>query len=108
MNGKSLVLLALAILSGLAAMYGTSRMLTKDRSKAPSDMVDVLVAARHLKVEEVLTPELVKVVPTSRATLPPGTFTSFKDVEDRWVRIEMIQDDPILDHKLAPKGSPAG
>jgi pilus assembly protein CpaB len=108
MKGKSLVLLALAILCGLAAMYGTSRMLTKERSKAPSDMVDVLVAARGLKVEEVLTPELVKVVPMSRATLPPGTFTAFKDVEDRWVRIEMLQDDPILDHKLAPKGSPAG
>ncbi|MBV8318952.1 MAG: Flp pilus assembly protein CpaB [Planctomycetaceae bacterium] len=108
MNGKSLVLLALAILCGLGAMYGTSRMLTKKRSEAPSDMVDVLVAARDLKVEETLTPELVKVVPMSRATLPPGTFTSFKDVEDRWVQIKTLQDEPILDRKLAPKGSPAG
>jgi pilus assembly protein CpaB len=108
MSGKSLVLLALAILSGLAAMYGTNRMLTKGRSEAPSDMVDVLVAARDLKVEEVLTPELVKVDPRSRATLPPGTFTSFKDVEDRWVQIKTLQDEPILDRKLAPKGSPAG
>ncbi|MBV8078729.1 MAG: Flp pilus assembly protein CpaB [Planctomycetaceae bacterium] len=108
MSGKSLVLLALAILSGLAAMYGTNRMLTKGRSEAPSDMVDVLVAARDLKVEEVLTPELVKVDPRSRATLPPGTFASFKDVEDRWVQIKTLQDEPILDRKLAPKGSPAG
>ncbi len=108
MTRKSLVLLALAILSGLAAMYGTSRMLTKNRSEAPSDMVDVLVAARDLKVEEVLTPELVKVVSMSRATLTPGTFTSFKDVEDRWVQIKTLQDEPILDRKLAPKGSPAG
>ena len=68
----------------------------------------MLVAARDLKVEEVLTPELVKVVQMSRATLPPGTFTSIKDVEDRWVQIKMLEGEPILDRKLAPKGSPAG
>ena len=44
-------------------MYGTNRLLTKDRTKVRNDMVDVLVAARDLKVEEVLTPELVKVEP---------------------------------------------
>ena len=71
-------------------------------------MQDVLVAARDLKVEEVLRPEMVKLVAMARATLPPGTFTSFKDVEDRWVQIKMLQGEPILDRKLAPKGSPAG
>ena len=40
--------------------------------------------------------------------LPPGTFTSFKDVEDRWVLIETLEGEPILDRKLAPKGTPAG
>jgi len=71
MTKKSLVLLGLAILCGLAAMYGTNRLLMQKPPKAPGDTVDVLVAARRLKVEEVLTPELVKVVPMSRAITPP-------------------------------------
>ena len=108
MNGKSLVLLVLAVLSGLGAMYGTSRLLSKNQRQAASEMQDVLVAARDLKVEEVLKPDLVKVVQMSRASLPPGTFTSFKDVEDRWVQIKTLEGEPILDRKLAPKGSPAG
>ena len=54
------------------------------------------------------TPELVKVTPMSRATVPPGTFTAFKDVDGRWVKEEISQDYLILDSKLGAKGSPAG
>ena len=108
MNGKSLGMLALAVISGLGAMFGTSRMLAKMLSKAAVEMQDVLVATRDMKVEEVLTPELVKVVPMSKASVPAGTFTSFKDVEDRWVQIKTLEGEPVLDRKLAPKGTPAG
>ena len=108
MNGKSLIMLGLAILCGLGAMYGTSRMLIKDRGKTAQETQDVLVAVRDLKIEELLKPDMVKVVQMPRANLPPGTFTSYKDVEDRWVQIKTLEDEPIVDRKLAPKGSPAG
>jgi pilus assembly protein CpaB len=108
MNGKSLIMLGLAILCGLGAMYGTSRMMTKDRGKSMQETQDVLVAVRDLKIEELLKPDMVKVVQMPRANLPPGTFTSYKDVEDRWVQIKTLEDEPIVDRKLAPKGSPAG
>src|SRR3954453_4266767 len=108
MNGKSLVLLGLAVLSGLGAMFGTSRMLAKNQKRVVTETQDVLVATRDMKVEEVLTPDLVKVVPMPKGSVPAGTFTSFKDVEDRWVQIRTLEGEPILDRKLAPKGSPAG
>lgn len=108
MNGKSMAMLALAVLSGLGAMFGTSRMLAKNQGKVAQETQDVLVAVRDLKVEEVLNPELVKVVAMPRASVPAGTYTSFKDVEDRWVMIRTLEGEPILDRKLAPKGSPAG
>jgi pilus assembly protein CpaB len=108
MNSKSMALLVLAVLSGLGAMFGTSRMLAKSKKNVASEMQDVLVATRDLKVEEVIIPELVKVVPMPRQSVPAGTFTSFKDVEDRWVQIKTLEGEPILDRKLAPKGSPAG
>ncbi|MDR3638447.1 MAG: Flp pilus assembly protein CpaB [Isosphaeraceae bacterium] len=110
MNGKSLTLLLLAVVSGLGAMYGTSKLLaSKNRDKRVSvEMQDVIVAARDLKVEEMLKPDLVKVVQMTKSDVPAGAFSSFKDVEDRWVMIKTLSDEPILDKKLAPKGTPAG
>ena len=108
MKGKPLVLLGLALLFGLGAMYGTSRVLSKGPVKTVRETQDVLVAVRDLKAEEVLKPDLVKVVTMSKENLPPGTFTSVKDVEERWVQIKILADEPIVDRKLAAKGSPAG
>jgi pilus assembly protein CpaB len=108
MNGKALILLGLAVCCGLGAMFGTNRMLSRQQNKPTMEMQDVLVAARDLKVEEVVRPELVKLTQMAKANVPPGTFTSIKDVEDRWVQIKMLEGEPLLDRKLAPKGSPAG
>jgi pilus assembly protein CpaB len=108
MNGKSMAMLGLAALSGLGAMFGTSRMLAKNQNRVTTETQDVIVAVKDLKVEEALTPELVKVVSMPKASVPAGTFTSYKDVQDRWVAIKTLEGEPILDRKLAPKGSPAG
>ena len=108
MNSKALILLALAVLCGLGAMFGTNRMLSKQKNRPAYEMQDVLVAARDLKVEEVIRPEMVKLTQMAKANVPPGTFTSIKDVEDRWVQIKMLEGEALLDRKLAPKGSPAG
>ena len=51
---------------------------------------------------------MVKLTQMAKANVPPGTFTSIKDVEDRWVQIKMLEGEALLDRKLAPKGSPAG
>jgi pilus assembly protein CpaB len=108
MNGKALILLVLAAVCGLGAMFGTKKMLSRQQSKTTLEMQDVLVAARDLKVEEVVKTDMVKLTQMARANVPPGTFTSIKDVEDRWVQIKMLEGEALLDRKLAPKGSPAG
>jgi pilus assembly protein CpaB len=108
MNGKALILLILAVTCGLGAMYGTNRMLSKQQTKTTLEMQDVLVAARDLKVEEVVKTDMVKLTQMARVNVPPGTFTSIKDVEDRWVQIKLLEGEALLDRKLAPKGSPAG
>ena len=108
MSGKSMLVLGLAGLSGLGAMYGTSRMLSGKRGAGPVEMRDVLVAARDLNVEEVIKPDAVKVVKMARASVPADGFAAPPDVEDRWVQIKMLEGEPILNRKLAPKGNPAG
>ncbi len=71
-------------------------------------MQDVLVAARDLKEEESLKPDMVKVVKMAKSAVPPNSFSSFKDVEDRWVNMSMLEGDVLIEKKLGPKGTPPG
>src|SRR5450759_555342 len=106
MNGRSGILMVLALICGVGAMVGVQKMLS--RKQQPAQYREVLAASRKLKPEEVLKPDLVKVIQLPETHVPAGAFSSFKDVADRWVSIEMLEDDVIVDAKLAPKGAPVG
>lgn len=109
MNGRSLMVLVLALVSGLMAMVAVNQIFKPQTNTEPTEKVDVLVAARDLKVEEVLTKaDAVKVVQMPKEVAPAGSFRSFDDVSGRWVQIRMLPDEPILDAKLAPRDSPTG
>ena len=108
MNGKSMRMLALAVAFGLGAMVVTRMMLAPDPNQKEEEMQDVLVAARDLKEEESLKPDTVKVVKMAKSAIPPNAFSSFKDVEDRWVNMSMLEGDVLIEKKLGLKGSPPG
>ncbi|MEO6809180.1 MAG: Flp pilus assembly protein CpaB [Isosphaeraceae bacterium] len=100
------MLLILAVACGLGAMYGVSK-LTASR-KTSNELVNVLVAAREIKMEEVLKEDMVKTVPFPRSHVPAGAVLSYKEIEGRWVKITMLANDPIVEAKLAPEGAPIG
>ena len=107
MNGRSLTVLVLAVFLGLGAMLVTRRLMSK-AAAAEEESQEILVAARDFKEEEILKPDMVKTTRTSKSAVPVGAFSSFKDVEERWVKTTMLEGDPIVDKKLGPKGSPPG
>ena len=107
MNGRSLTVLVLAVFLGLGAMLVTRRLMSKPAA-AEEESQEILVAARDFKEEEILKPDMVKTVRMSKSAVPVGAFSSFKDVEERWVKTTMLEGDPIVDKKLGPKGSPPG
>jgi pilus assembly protein CpaB len=107
MNGRSMVMLVLAIVLGLGAMLVTRRMLNKPTAKEEESQ-DIIVAARDFKEEEILKPDMVKEVRMAKSAVPAGSFSSFKDIEDRWVKTAMLEGDPIVEKKLGPKGAPPG
>lgn len=108
MNGKSLMMLIMAVICGLGAMYGTTKLLHHGPVAQVEEMQDVVVATRDLKIEETLKPELIKVVRMSKSATPMGAFSSPKDIEERWVQVGILEGEPIVDRKLAPRGSPPG
>jgi pilus assembly protein CpaB len=107
MNTKSLMMLGLAVAFGLIAMVLTRQMLAQEPAKA-EEAQDVLVAARDLKEEEMLKPDVVKVIRMAKSAVPVGAFSSPKDVEERWVKTAMLEGDVVIEKKLGPKGTPPG
>jgi|SRR5271165_2607427 len=107
MNGRSLTVLVLAVFLGLGAMLATRHLMSKPAA-VEEESQEILVAARDFKEEEILKPDMIKTARTSKSAVPVGAFSSFKDVEERWVKTTMLEGDPIVDKKLGPKGSPPG
>jgi pilus assembly protein CpaB len=102
------MVLGLALVCGLMAMLAVNQLFSKPGTPQ-SEMVDVLVAARELKLEEVLNkPDMVKVAKMPKESVPAGSFRAYEDVAERWVQIKMLPDEPILDPKLAPRDTPRG
>lgn len=104
MRGRSTILLALAVVSGLGAMFGTQFL----SSGKKEETVAVLVAARDLNVEEVIKSDVVRVENRPRSSVPPGSIGDIRKADDRWVMVKMFEGEPIIENKLAPKGTPSG
>ncbi len=108
MNGKSLMMLGLAMVFGLGAMLLSRQMLSQDSEKQSEGTQDVLVAARDIKEEELLKPDMVKVTRMAKSAVPAGAFSSPKDIEERWVKTTLLEGDVLVEKKLGPKGMPPG
>lgn len=108
MNRRSFAVLGFAVALGLMAMLVSRVVLGSRGSSAEAETLEVLVANRDLKEEELLKLDMIKAVRMAKSAVPAGAFASFKDVEDRWVRTEMLEGDPIIEKKLGSKGTPPG
>jgi pilus assembly protein CpaB len=69
---------------------------------------DIVVATRPLGVGVMVKPPDVKVVKIAAESFPKGAFTKVEDVLDRPVISNVLLDEPILEGRLAGKGSGLG
>jgi len=74
----------------------------------PTDARDVVLAARPLGVGVMVKPADVKTVKVAADAFPKGAFSKVEDVLDRPVVSNILLDEPILDGRLALKGSGLG
>jgi len=84
------------------------------RSSGPSkkvestDQKDVVVTARPLGVGVMVKPADIKVVKIATSAFPKGAFSKVEDVLDRPVISNMLLEEPVLEGRLAAKGSGLG
>ena len=51
---------------------------------------------------------MVVVIRMVRSAVPANAFSSFEDVQDRWIKNVMLEGDILVEKKLGPKGTPPG
>src|SRR5271157_5555900 len=107
MSGRSLVVIALALIFGGSAAVGVNSFM----QGAPSpkgDVVPVVVAAYDLPRGGSIVPEAVKIKEFPTDLVPAGALSKLEDAVNRGIFVPLTRDEPVLESKLAPKGAGRG
>lgn len=104
-NTRAMIVLAIAVISGLAAVMLASRWL---QNQSNSGMARVAVAATEISLGQRISPELVKLVDWPSGSVPPGSTDDPSTLTGRVVRNALQPGEPILEAKLAPQGTQGG
>ncbi|SDI63444.1 Flp pilus assembly protein CpaB [Variovorax sp. OV700] len=104
-NIKALGLLLLALLTGLAAAVYAAGWVSRQGGIASNKVV---VAAVDIELGSRVNPQMLSLVDWPSGSLPPGSFTDAKSLEDRVVKVGVLRGEAILEGKLAPVGTQGG
>jgi len=69
---------------------------------------NIVVASGKLPLGALLKDENLKFIPWPATNLPPGYFERKEDLVSRGLIQPLVENEPILESKLAPKGTGAG
>jgi pilus assembly protein CpaB len=96
------IAMAVAILVGLAASIFVYRQLQQAAVAKPIEMKQVVVAALPLPLGTRLAPEHLRTVPWPADEPISGMYTKIEEPVNRALLTNVIENEPILDGKLAP------
>jgi len=112
MDRRFLTVLAVSLVFALvvsALFYSmTSKAGSQPKKAEVIEMKDVVVAARPLPVGLTVKAADVKVVKIPAQAFPKGAFSKPEDVLDRPVVANILAEEPILEGRLAQRGSGVG
>jgi len=80
----------------------------QNRKPEASDTRDMVVTTRPLGVGVIVKPADVKIAKITAEGFPKGAFSKVEEVLDRPVISNMLLEEPIMEGRLAPKGSGLG
>jgi len=110
MDRRFLTVLGLSLVFALVVSSVFYQMSSKAGGKKPevTDLRDVVIAARPLSVGVTVKAGDVKVIKLPTAQAPKGSFAKPEDVLDRPVISNILLDEPLLEGRLAQRGSGVG
>lgn len=104
-NRRALLMMALAVVFGLAAVALASRWLLR---QTPGGSNKIVVAALDVNLGQRLTPEMLKQIDWPSDTLPRGALRDGSKLVGRVLKNSVLRDEPLSEAKLAPAGTLGG
>jgi len=104
-NKRAYIVMALAILFGLAAVIFASRWLLTQPGGAGGRIV---VAAADISLGQRVTPEMFKLAEWPAESVPKGSFTDPKQLDGRVLKTNILMGEPVAESRLAPVGTLGG
>ena len=111
MDRRFLTVLGVSLVFALvvsSVFYQMTARSSGPRKAEQTDMKDVVVATRPLGIGVMIKPADVKLVRVSPDGFPKGAFGKVEEVLDRPVVSNILLDEPLLEGRLAVKGSGMG
>jgi pilus assembly protein CpaB len=110
MDRRFLTVLGVSLIFALVVSTVFYRMTTGGGKKAqgPTDTRDIVVAVKPIPVGLSLKPSDVKLAKVPLAQFPKGGFSKIEEVIDRPVISNILMDEPVLEGRLAARGSGLG
>ena len=104
-NTRALIMMIAAVIAGLGAVIIGARWLSQQATGSANKLV---VAGSDIDLGSRLTPAMLKAVEWPAGSMPKGAFSNPADLDSRVLRVSVLSGEPVLDSKLAPKGSSGG
>ncbi|MFN3323359.1 MAG: Flp pilus assembly protein CpaB [Bryobacteraceae bacterium] len=111
MDRRFLTVLAVSLVFALIISGIFYQMAARGSGSArqePTDLVDVVIAAKPLPVGVTIKPDDIKLTKVPGAQFPRGGFSKVEDVIDRPVVSNILLDEPLMEGRLAARGSGLG
>jgi pilus assembly protein CpaB len=108
-RGKATIFMIIALGSGLSAAWLVTRYVARHSQRTEAvALTRVVVANADLPIATQLKPEMVHVVDWPESSHPQGAFTDVAALDGRVTSMAMVAGEPLVEGRLAPKGSGAG
>jgi pilus assembly protein CpaB len=104
-NTRALVMLVIAVVLGAMAVTIAAQWLGRQADIATNKVV---VAARDIQLGSPLTPDMLTTVEWPAGSLPTGAINDPVELGDRVVKTTLMRGEPVLESKLAPRGTKGG
>jgi pilus assembly protein CpaB len=111
MDRRFLTVLGVSLLFALvisSVFYQMTARAGGSKKVEPTDMKDIVVAARPLSVGVTVKPADIKLGKIPSSAFPKNAFGKAEEVIDRPVISNVLMDEPILEGRLAARGSGLG
>lgn len=104
MRSRGLLMLFIALIAGLAAVFLATRWMQSqggEKGRIAVANADIMLGGR-------LSPEMIRMTEWPTGSVPTGSFNDAKQLEGRVVLVSMQRGEPLTETRLAPVGTKGG